>query len=76
MFFFILRNQDILLKTMRNELAQTRAKLNLLEMRLANVLGEDEISHIAMQDLNMDLQRQDVHDEKLHLNLDPFEEKK
>ncbi len=75
MFFFILRGQDILLKTMRNELAQTRAKLHLLEMRVGTLLGEDANPPAALQDLNMEIAKPDQQDEGLHLSLDPQENK-
>ncbi len=76
MFFFILRGQDALLKTMRNELAQTRAKLHLMEMRLGGLLGEDITPPMSMQNLNMDLQENPIQDDNLHLNLDPKEDVK
>ncbi len=71
MFFFILRNQDILLKTVRNELAQTRAKLHLVEMRLASLTGEEVDSNL--QDLQMSTKNSSPtvpDDTKLELRLD------
>ncbi len=75
MFFFILRGQDALLKTLRNELAQTRAKLHLMEMRLAGLLGEDISPPMSMQHLDIGTQEQSTNNDPLHLNLDPQEEK-
>ncbi len=75
MFFFILRGQDILLKTVRNELAQTRAKLHLMEMRLAGLLGEDISPPVEMQELNMAQKNEPKQDDALRLNLDPSDNK-
>ena len=44
MFFFILRSQEILCKTMREELDQTRTQLRLVEARLATLLGEEDVA--------------------------------
>ncbi len=77
MFFFILRGQETLLKTMRNELAQTRAKLHVLEIRMATLLGEDINPSVGMQDLQMPQQNTTPpKDDKLQLNLDPISEDK
>ncbi len=71
MFFFILRGQDILLKSMRNELAQTRAKLHILEMRVAGLLGDDMPHDTTVQKLNLNPNEINIIDDNFQLNLDP-----
>ncbi len=77
MFFFILRGQDILLKTLRSELAQTKSKLSIIETRLASLMGDDENSNL--QDLQLEPQKNlssPAQDTTLHLNMNPLDEKK
>ncbi len=79
MFFFILRSQEILLKTLRAELAQVRAKLHILEMRMAGLAGDDLNTDIDIKDLHMEPQQSsmpNINDQTLELSLDPIEDKK
>lgn len=81
MFYYILRNQEKFYESMRDEHAQMRVMLRVMESRLAELNGETPDAPIQRQDdvsgdplINLSLNddhRETPHDNGLELRFDP-----